>query len=162
MKTSSKFKVAGTILLIIGVILVILSSTVAKTCTNCGRGWEDHRDAFGESYSPNLGLGFFGGVAIMGGIALLVNGFRPQIAKTNAKLNNETLDEAGKDISEVMNKTVDVVDPAIGKAVTNIQGHIKGLDKKSRLDEAKALYENGDITKEEYEAMRKDILNIDN
>ena len=33
-------------------------------------------------------------------------------------------------------------------------------DTKTKLDEAKALYENGDISEEEYEALRKKILNI--
>lgn len=167
MKVSSKFKIAGTILLILGGILVVLSLTSARTCVNCGQGWEAHKNAFGESYTPNIGLLFFGSILTFVGIGLLITGFRPEITKTAAKLTNETLDHAGKDISDAMEKSVDVVTPAIGKAADavapalgKVVSNVKGSNKKSKLDEAKALYENGDISKEEYEAMRKDILGL--
>lgn len=167
MKVSSKFKIAGTILLIIGGILVILSLTSAKTCVNCGQGWEGHKNAFGESYAPNMGLLAFGSIAAFIGIGLLLTGYRPEMTKTAAKLTNETLEHAGKDISDSLEKTVDVATPAIGKtadavapAIGKIVSDVKGTNKKSKLDEAKALYENGDISKEEYEAMRKDILGL--
>ena len=169
MKVSSKFKVIGIIVLITGIVLTILSFTAFKTCVNCKPGWEGHRDAFGERYTPNMFLIFFGSTSIMIGISLLFMGLRPQMMKTAAKLNNETLDYAGKEVSETLEKTVDVaapaiektadvVGPAIGKVVSNVKGK---SGKKSQLDEAKALYENGDISEEEYEAMRKNILDIE-
>ena len=169
MKTSTKFKFAGIITLIVGIVIVILSLTSFKTCVNCGKGWESHQEAFGKSYAPNMILLPIGIIISMASISLLFMGFKPQMVKTAAKLSNETLDYAGKDVSDALEKTVDVAAPAIGKtadvvgtAIGKVASNAKGeTSYKNKLDEVKALYENGDITQEEYEAMRKKILNIE-
>ena len=92
-------------------------------------------------------------------IGLLATGFKPSIAKVSAKLHSETMDHAGEDIGEAIDKTIDVAGPALKKTVKTIKSGFVD-DTKTKLDEAKALYENGDISEDEYEALRKKILNI--
>lgn len=159
MKISNKFKVFGIVGLVVGVFLVVSAFTIFKTCLNCDSGWEGHREFFGESYSPNLFILFVGSAISIFSISLLFVGFRPAIAKVGAKLHSETIDYAGGEIGNALDKTVDVVAPAVEKTVKTIK---KGFsdDIKVKLDEAKSLYEHGDISKEEYEALRKKILNI--
>lgn len=159
MKTSNKFKIAGFICLVVGIVLIVSSLTIFKTCVNCKSGWESHRETFGERYNPNFIFLFLGIILSFASITLLFIGFGPSITKTSAKLHSETMDYAGKDISDALDKTVDVAAPAIEKTVKTIK---KGFsnDTKTKLDEAKVLYENGDISKDEYEALRKKILNI--
>lgn len=76
-----------------------------------------------------------------------------KIIELSSKFSGEELAEEIKKIhSDSGNKTT----VTVSSNVRVSQGN-----KKKQLDEAKALYENGDITKEEYEAMRKEILNIE-
>ena len=142
MKTSTKFKIFGFTLMGIAIFLIISSFTVFKL----------------ENF-PNPACLIPGAFLVVISIMILVVGFMPQINKTFAKLDSETMDYAGKDIAEALDKSVDVVSPSIEKTVKAVK---KGFssDIKNKLDEAKVLYDNGDISEEEYEAMRKNILNI--
>ena len=153
MKNSKKLKKWGFILLTIALILIVLGITVTRNNT-----W-----------------GPFGGFALLVpgsflaviSLPIIFTGFNPQIAKFKSKLHSETMDYAGKDIKEAINKSADTVIPAITPsikaAVSEINDDKKVLDKDSKsaqLIEAKNLLDNHLISEDEYKLMRKSILGI--
>jgi uncharacterized membrane protein len=67
------------------------------------------------------------------------------------------MDYAGSDVSTAATKTVGALSPAIKKVAEDI-GFSK--DPEVALEKAKKMFDEGDITKEEYEALRKKILGL--
>lgn len=105
MKTSTKLLIAGFTVLAVGAILIILGSTVLRD-KEWSLGWK-----------PNLGLFVPGMFIAFFSLPLLFTGFSPRITKISSKLHSETMDYAGKDITEASMKTVDVTAPAVDKTI---------------------------------------------
>lgn len=126
------------------------------------RSWDDFawKPNFGL-FVPGMFLGFFS-------FPVILSGFGPQLTKFHAKVQQETLDYAGQDIKDVTAKSAETIIPAITPSIKTAVSEIKsGLNetnnktRKELLLEAKHLLDEGLITKEEYENMRKDILDIE-
>lgn len=170
MKTSSKLKIVAAILTVLGIGLIIFGILTTKEiseCTNCGQGWEGHREVFGESYftrtEVNIAPIVVGGVLTFVSIPLWFIGFGPQMTKMGARLQSETMDVAGEDIQEAASKTIDVAEPHVKRMTKTTAGAIKeGLkgDPREELEKAQNLYDEGLINEEEYEALRKKILGL--
>ena len=157
MKNTTKLKIIGCSLLTLSVILMLLGATVFRD-----RSWDDF------AWKPNFALfvpGMFLGVISLG---FLITGFTPELAKFQAKVQAETVDHAGKEIKVATAKTAETIIPAITPslktAVSDINSGIKASSVKSRKEqllEAKQLFDDRLISEEEYQAMRKDILDIE-
>lgn len=174
MKKSKQLRIVAACMTIVGVILLILAFTILKTCDNCGQGWEGHRAAFGESYSPNFFLLVLGGALTMFSLALWFMSFSPQITKMSVQLHSETLDVAGKDIQEMASKSIDLAEPIMAKGVDVTEPYVKRVTKtkaaavkeafdgdvKEELKKLQDLYNEGLITSEEYEELRKKKLGL--
>ena len=162
MKASSKLKIVATILTIIGVALIVIGIS-NPICLNCSSGWESHKEAFGESTAPNFALIMPGILAIFISIPVWVTALKPQITKMGAELHNETMDVAGEEIKEAVDKTIDVAEPGVKRVVKSVAGTLKEGVKgniEEELAKAQKLYDDGLISEEEYEALRKKILGI--
>lgn len=150
-------KIWGFCQLAIGITLVILGSTVFRD-----RSW-DH-----FAWKPNIAMFIPGMFLAFMSTPILLSGFSPQIMKFGSKLQSETMDYAGEDYGKAISKTANVVvssvTPAIKTAFTAINEVTNTSNKKDRatqLTEAKKLYDDRLISFEEYQQMRKDILDIE-
>lgn len=157
MKNTSKLKVLGFSLLSISLILLILGGTVFRD-----RSWDDF------AWKPNFALFVPGMFLGMFSLGLLITGFSPEITKFQAKVRAETVEHASKEIKEATAKTADTIIPAITPSIKTAVHEIKGINqsvntktKKEQLLEAKQLLDDKLISEEEYNAMRKDILDIE-
>ena len=107
-KVSKKFLIIGGILLVVGIILGIV-------------GVIAHEKAIDEWWAGNAdmpGFPFYGILGFLGagvGLFLVSIGLTPLMVKLMAKLGSEAMDVAGKDISEVSVKSVEVMTPAMRK-----------------------------------------------
>jgi len=102
MKTTTKLKIAGFTLTILGVSL-LLTSFIDFIIS--------------VSSIPTLfGLIFIGMPFLAIGISLLIKGFQPEITKIRAKVHSETMDYAGKNLGEAGIKTVEIASPIVNKA----------------------------------------------
>ncbi len=146
MKTSKKIKIWGLLQFLIGVILIIIGSV-------------SYDKSFPDIWAPNLPFFLPGTFLVVLSIPLLFIGFIPEITKLFAKLQSETIDHAGSNIKESISKQSSTVIPAITPSVKEAVHDIK-KNKESRLEEAKSLLDKKLITKQEYEEMRKKILDI--
>ena len=166
MKVTSKLKIVAACMTIVGGLLIILAIAFPnEECLNCGKGWEGHQAVFGESVvtTPNFLFLIPGVMLAFFSLPVWVIALRPALTKMGAKIQSETMDHAGEDISEALDKTIDVGAPAAKKVVKTVVGTVKEAingDVKEELLKAKNLYEEGMITKEEYEQLRKKILDI--
>jgi hypothetical protein len=145
MKKTTIFKIWGIIQLIIGIALLFL-------------GFSD-KDSFDM---PNISLIYPGFLLIGLSLMILSVGFSPEVAKLKSKIEAETIDHAGKDISEAKRKGAETVIPAVTPELKRAYKTIK--DEKTieeKLSEAQRLLDNKIITNEEYDQMRKRILGID-
>lgn len=118
MKASTKLKIIGFCLIPVGIILIVLGCTVFAY------------HPFGNSFfgrQPHMGALIPGALLCFISILVLIAGFNPSLTKFGARLHNETMDHAGKDITEAVSKTVDTVTPAITKVVGAVR---KGVDPK--------------------------------
>lgn len=157
MKNTSKLKVLGFSLLSISLILLILGGTVFRD-----RSWDDF------AWKPNFALFVPGMFLGMFSVGLLITGFSPEITKFQAKVRAETVEHASKEIKEASAKTADTIIPALTPSIKTAVHEIKRFNqsvntktKKEQLLEAKQLLDDKLISKEEYNAMRKDILDIE-
>ena len=128
-KLSKTFLIVGIILLVSGIVLGVLGVQAHNAAID---EWMDgYRDM--PRGMPFYGiLGFIGAVV---GFGLIFFGLMPYIVKLMAKLHSETMDYAGKEISEASVKAVEVATPAIRKtgeavapAVADIVKEVKKAD----------------------------------
>lgn len=103
-KISRRFIIIGAIVIAIGLLLIGLG--------------------FGM---PDVGIGLCvgGGVVMMIGIAVTWTGLTPYMIKLGAKIQKETLDYAGHDISAVGVRGVEVAEPIINKGVDVIAPNVE-------------------------------------
>lgn len=153
MKNSKKLKKLGFTLITIALILIVIGITTIRNNTS----------------GPFDGFVFLvpGSFLAVLSLPIIFTGFNPQIAKFKSKLHSETMDYAGEDIKEAINKSADTVIPAITPsikaAVSEINCDKKVIVKDSKsaqLIEAKNLLDNHLISEDEYKLMRKNILGI--
>lgn len=100
MKTSKKLKKIGLTCLIIGIAILITGIVISAT---------------DDELLPIMWLIVPGAFIIFISFPILIAGFSPQISNLGAKLHSETMDYAGKEISEAGVKTVEVMEPIINK-----------------------------------------------
>lgn len=154
MKNSTKLKIWGVTQLIIGLSLLILGSTVFRD-----KSWDDF------AWKPNFALFVPGMFIAFFAIGIIIAGFNPQITKFSAKLQSEVIDHAKEEIKESISKTADTIVPAITPSIKTAFSEIndcKKISKQNQLIEAKILLDNNLITEDEYQEMRKSILQIKN
>lgn len=139
LKISKMFFLIGGILLAVGIIMIIVG--VSKYIS-AQKQYDTELDAWRNLFmqgqaelntKPDMpGFPF---LAIAGifvaffGLPCLFIGLRPFIMKMGAKMHTETLDYAGKDISEAGVKTIDVAKPVIEKGaetITPVVGNLAG------------------------------------
>jgi hypothetical protein len=159
MKTTSKLKIWGAIQLIIGLSLLIAGIYISAT--------DDKFMPRSEFIVPGVFLTFFC-------IPIFVIAFQPQLAKMGANITKETLDHAGDSLQTAGKKAVDISAPVAAYGFDKMQPTFKkgadiiagAFDKKTKdragqLAEAKELFDKKLIDEEEYKAMRRDILDIE-
>ena len=156
MKNSTKLKIWGFCQLALAIILIILGSTVFRDKSWDNFAWKPNFALF----VPGLFLAFFS-------LPIILVGFNPQIAKFGSKLQSEVIDYAGKDMKEAISKSsntvIPAITPSIKAAVSEFKSDKKTLEKDSKelqLIEAKKLFDDHLISEDEYRAMRKSILGI--
>lgn len=144
MAKSTIFKILGFVFLIISAFLFIM-----------GLNLNGPRNYFG-GLELRPGYIFAAFPLFFLTLVFLGIGFLPEVTKVASQINSEVIDHAGEEIKTSTTKTARVIAPAIKTGVDEIK-----KDKEQSLKEAKDLYENNLITKEEYNMMRKKILDID-
>lgn len=148
MKKTTKLKIWGIIQLVIGVIIFLVSIINFMNMD------------YDNPVFSMIGtmIGFIIGTS---GFTIVAAGFKPEITKLKSDIQKETIDHAGKEISEATAKTADTIIPAVTpslrKAYTEISGK-KTIEE--QLLEAKNLLDKELITNEEYELLRKNILGL--
>lgn len=148
MKKTKKLKVWGITQLIIGAIIFIVS------VINFTSGSFDNA---GISMVGTM-LGFIIGTSAIG---IITTGFKPELTKLASEVQKETIDHAGKDLSEATSKTAETIIPAVTPTLKRAYSEISGKKTlEDQLVEAKILLDKELITKEEYEALRKNILGL--
>lgn len=148
MKKTKKLKVWGITQLIIGAIIFIVS------VINFTSGSFDNA---GISMVGTM-LGFIIGASAIG---IITTGFKPELTKLASEVQKETIDHAGKDLSEATSKTAETIIPAVTPTLKRAYSEISGKKTlEDQLVEAKILLDKELITKEEYEALRKNILGL--
>ena len=166
MKVTSKLKIVALIMSIVGVMLIILGIAFPhEECLNCGSGWEGHQAAFGDHIveTPNFLLLVPGIFITFFSLPVWAIALRPALTKVGAQIQSETMDYAGEDVKEAIDKTVDVAAPGAKKIVKTVVGSVKEAingDVKEELLKAQQLYDDGLITEEEYQQLRKKILDL--
>ena len=147
MKVTSKLKIAALIMSIVGIVLIILGIAFPhEECLNCGSGWEGHQSVFGEHIveTPNFLLLMPGIFITFFSIPLWVIALRPALTKVGAQIQSETMDYAGEDVKEAIDKTVDVAAPGAKKIVKTVVGSVKEAingDVEEELLKAQKLHE---------------------
>lgn len=147
-KISRRFIIIGLVVLLIGIALICVGGVKIKDrIVECKRLDEQYKQEYaawkerwfenprtaGESPSfpdstPSVGgilLCFGGGVVIMIGIGVTFVGLQPYITKVGAKMEKETLDYAGGDISAVGVRGIEVAEPIINKGVDVIAPNVE-------------------------------------
>lgn len=153
MKNSVKLKYLGFSLLIIGVILIVLGGIVFRDKTWSHLGWK-----------PNFALFVPGMFISILSLPFIASGYSPQIAKFSAKLSSETIDYAKDEIQESVSKTADTIVPSITPSIKKAYSELidkNEMSKRDQLKEAKNLLDDKLISEQEYQEMRKNILEID-
>lgn len=139
LKISKTFLAIGGILMAIGIIMLIVGIVkyidVKKQYDVDYEAWRklfmNHEAGVDSAPEmPGFPLLAIAGVFVaFFGIPFLFIGLRPFIMKMGAKMHTETLDYAGKDISEAGVKTIDVAKPVIEKGaetITPVVGNLAG------------------------------------
>lgn len=157
MKKTTLLKIIGFATLVVGLVLIYLGATVFRD-----RAWDD----FG--WKPNFALFVPGQFLALFSLLIILSGFAPQITKFQAKVHKETLDYAGEDIKSATAKSAETIIPAITPSIKIAVNEIKdGItnpnvkSKKELLLEAKEMLDEKLISDQEYEVMRRDILDIE-
>lgn len=150
MKKTTILKIWGLVQLVIGILLIILATTVFRI-----------QNQFSSMDSPNIALLIPGAVLAVFSLPIIFMGFSPQIAKFVSKIQSETIDHADDEMIEVSTKSAAVITPAIGNVTKTISDNLtsKEPNKKELLLEAKQLLDDKLITEIEYQDLRKKILN---
>ena len=140
LKISKIFLTLGIVALIVGVAILvvgILQYKEAKADYQVAYDkwfdawWNDKTATLNEQpVMPGMPIiAFLGGFIAFLGLPCLFIGIRPFIMKMGAKMHSETMDYAGKDISEAATKTIDVAKPVIEKGaevITPVVGNLAG------------------------------------
>lgn len=157
MKNSAKLKRWGLIQLLIALVLIILGSTIFRDTTWDGFAWK-----------PNIALFVPGLFLLVLSFPILVMGYAPQWVRFQSKLHSETMDYAKDELQTAIHKSADVIVPAVTPSIQTIASAIAEAkatapknDRAAQLREAKKLYEEQLISREEYTNMRNDILDIE-
>ena len=149
MKVSTKLKILAILINVFGAIVIGLAFVFPEE--------------FAGSTEPNFAFIGFGAMIEFASIGVWGMAFKPYFTKMKAKLHSETMDYAGEEVGDAINKTVDVGAPATKKIVKTVVSSAKEVltdDVKEELIRAQKLYNEGIITKDEYEQLRKKILNL--
>ena len=101
MKTSTKLKLFGSLLLAIGITLIILGTVVFK------------EEMSKDFYFPNFFFLIPGMFVSFLSLPLLFLGFAPNISAAGAKLQNEAYDKAGGDMKTAARKGAEITGEAV-------------------------------------------------
>ena len=139
LKISKKFLLIGGVLLAVGILMIIIGVSkyisARKQYDADYEAWNKLFMNFQAGLDTKPDMPGFPFLAIAGmfvaffGLPCLFIGLRPYIMKMGAKMHTETLDYAGKDISEAGVKTIDVAKPVIEKGaetITPVIGNLAG------------------------------------
>ena len=150
MKVSTKLKIFAILINIFGAIVIGLAFVFTEE--------------FAGINEPNFMLIGFGWMIEILSVPVWVSALSPHFTKMRAKLHSETMDYAGEEVSDALNKTAEVGAPATKKIVKTVVEGVRenqnNNDLKNELLKIQSLYDEGVITKEEYEQMRKKILKL--
>ena len=142
-KANLPSKKLSRIFLIVGIVLIVVGVTLGVIAINEYQAARD--DWWNNGGEMPHGVPFYGilGFILAGffGVGSIFIGLIPVLAKLTAKLHSETMDYAGKDISEASVKTVEVATPAIkktGEAVAPVVAEIVKEVKKTSTEEKSA------------------------
>lgn len=132
LKISKIISIIGAIIIAVGIAILIVGIIKYKEAKAAydewhNAWWNDGTATINDAPSTFPWLAILGGFVTFFGLSVLFVGLRPYLFKMAAKMHKETLDIAGKDLSEAGIKTFEVAEPVVKKGAEVITPVIGNL-----------------------------------